>query len=123
MEIIEVNTVMADWFEPFLVVVVIIAVVVVIGSIIAAGVSGDRDWLYWTLAGPVILLSIVFGGAVGASDRVEPEEKVRVQQEVERISGQEITLEEVDSMLDGDPVRGVYYVKDGYDLIVEKDQV
>lgn len=122
MEIIEVNTVAADWAGPFAVIVGIIAAVVIIGSIIAA-VSDGLDWLGFGFVGILFLGLILFLGAISASGRIEPEEKVRVQQEVARISGEEITLEEVDSMLDGDPVRGVYYVKDGYDLIVEKDQV
>lgn len=122
MEIIEVNTVMADWFRPFTVVMGIIMSVVVVGSIIAA-LSDGLDWLGFGFVGILFLGLILFLGAISASGRIEPEEKVRVQQEVARISGEEITLEEVDSMLDGDPVRGVYYVKDGYDLIVEKDQV
>lgn len=121
MEIIEVNTVMADWLGPFIIVMGILAAVVIIGSIIAA-VSDGLDWLGFGFIGILILGFILFMGVVFASGRIEPEEKVRVQQEVARISGQEITLEEVDSMLDGDPVRGVYYVKDGYSLIVEKDQ-
>lgn len=121
MEIIEVNTVMADWFGPFMIVMGILAAVVIIGSIITAVCDG-LDWLGMGFVGILILGFILFMGAIAASDRVEPEEKVRVQQEVERISGQEITLEEVDIMLDGDPVRGVYYVKDGFDLIVEKEQ-
>ena len=122
MEIIEVNTVTADWAGPFMIVIGVIAAVVIIGSIIAA-VSDGLDWLGVGFVGILILGFIFALGMIFASGRVEPEEKVRVQHEVERISGQEITLEEVDSMLDGDPVRGVYYVKDGYDLIVEKDQV
>ena len=121
MEIIEVNTVMADWFGPFMVVIGVIAAVVIIGSIIAALADG-LDWLGFGFAGILILGFILALGMIFASGRVDPEEKVRVQQEVARISGQEITLEEVDSMIDGDPVRGVYYVKDGYDLIVEKEQ-
>lgn len=121
MEIIEVNTVMADWLGPFMIVMGILAAVVIIGSIIAA-VSDGLDWLGFGFIGILILGFILFMGVVFASGRIEPGEKVRVQQEVERISGQEITLEEVDSMLDGDPVRGVYYVKDGYSLIVEKEQ-
>lgn len=122
MEVIEVNTVMADWAGPFMTVMGIIAAVVIIGSIIAA-VSDGLDWLGVGFVGILILVFIFALGMIFASGRVESEEKVRVQHEVERISGQAITLEEVDSMLDGDPVRGVYYVKDGYDLIVEKDQV
>ena len=122
MEIIEVNTVMADWFGPFMVVIGILAAVVLIGAIIAA-MSDGLDCLGFGFVGILFLGLILFLGAISASGRIEPEEKVRVQQEVARISGEEITLEEVDSMLDGDPVRGVYYVKDGYDLIVEKDQV
>ena len=122
MEVIEVNTVTADWAGPFMTVMGIIAAVVIIGSIIAA-VSDGLDWLGVGFVGILILVFIFALGMIFASGRVEPEEKVRVQHEVERISGQAITLEEVDSMLDGDPVRGVYYVKDGYDLIVEKDQV
>ena len=122
MEVIEVNTVTADWAGPFMIVIGVIAAVVIIGSIIAA-VSDGLDWLGVGFVGILILGFIFALGMIFASGRVEPEEKVRVQHEVERISGQEITLEEVDSMLDGDPVRGVYYVKDGYDLIVEKDQV
>lgn len=121
MEIIEVNTVMADWFGPFMIVIGILAAVVVICSIIAS-VIDEPDWLGFGFVGIVLLGVILFIGATGASGRVDPEEMVRVQQEVERISGQEITLEEVDSMIDGDPVRGVYYVKDGNNLIVEKDQ-
>ena len=121
MEIIEVNSVMAGWFEPFMIVVGAIAALVVIGAIIGAVTDGP-EWLGLGFAGILILGLISFLGASFASGVVEPEEKVRVQQEVARISGQEITLEEVDSMLDGDPVRGVYYVKDGFDLIVEKDQ-
>lgn len=122
MEIIEVNTVMADWFGPFMVVIGILAAVVLIGAIIAA-MSDGLDWLGFGFVGILFLGLILFLGAISASGRVTPEEMERVQQEVARISGKEITLEEVDSMLDGDPVRGVYYVKDGYDLIVEKDQV
>ena len=122
MEIIEVNTVTADWAGPFMIVIGVIAAVVIIGSIVAA-VSDGLDWLGFGFVGILFLGLILFLGAISASGRIEPEEKVRVQQEVARISGEEITLEEVDSMLDGDPVRGVYYVKDGYDLIVEKDQV
>lgn len=122
MEVIEVNTVTADWAGTFMIVIGVIAAVVIIGSIIAA-VSDGLDWLGVGFVGILILGFIFALGMIFASGRVEPEEKVRVQHEVERISGQEITLEEVDSMLDGDPVRGVYYVKDGYDLIVEKDQV
>lgn len=121
MEIIEVNTVMADWFGPFMIVIGILAAVVLIGAIIAS-VIDEPDWLGFGFVGIVLLGAILFIGATGASGRVDPEEMVRVQQEVERISGQEITLEEVDSMIDGDPVRGVYYVKDGNNLIVEKDQ-
>lgn len=121
MEIIEVNTVMADWFTPFMIVICIIAAVVLIGSIIAA-VTDSPDWLGFGFVGLLVLGLILFLGAMSASGRLEPEEKVRVQMEVERISGEEITLEEVDSMLDGDPVRGVYYVKDGQSLIVEKEQ-
>ena len=122
MEIIEVNTVMADWFGPFMVVIGILAAVVLIGAIIAA-MSDGLDWLGFGFVGILFLGLILFLGAISASGRVAPEEMVRVQNEVERISGQAITLEEVDSMIDGDPVRGVYYVKDGYDLIAEKDQV
>lgn len=122
MEIIEVNTVTADWAGPFMIVIGVIAAVVIIGSIIAA-VSDGLDWLGFGFVGILILGFIFALGMISASGRVDPEEKVRVQNEVERISGQAITLEEVDSMLDGDPVRGVYYVKDGFDLIVEKDQV
>lgn len=122
MEVIEVNAVTADWAGPFMIVIGVIAAVVIIGSIIAA-VSDGLDWLGVGFVGILILVFIFALGMIFASGRVEPEEKVRVQHEVERISGQAITLEEVDSMLDGDPVRGVYYVKDGYDLIVEKDQV
>ena len=121
MEIIEVNTVMAGWFGPFMIVMGVIAAVVVIGAIIAAAYDG-LDWLGYGFVGIIILGFISFLGAMFASGVVEPEEKVRVQQEVERISGQEITLEEVDSMLDGESVRGVYYIKDGFDLIVEKEQ-
>lgn len=121
MEIIEVNTVMAGWFTPFMFVICIIAAVVLIGSIIGA-VTDSPDWLGFGFVGLLVLGLILFLGAMSASGRLEPEEKVRVQQEVERISGQEITLEEVDSMLDGDPVRGVYYIKDEFDLIVEKEQ-
>lgn len=120
MEIIEVNTVMADWVTPFMIVIGIIAAVVVIGAIIAAVYDGSV-WLGFGFVGIFTLGAILFVGAIAASGRIEPEEKVRVQQEVERISGQEITLEEVDSMIAGDPVRDVYYVKDGYDLIVEKE--
>ena len=122
MEIIEINTVAAGWAGPFMIVIGVIAAVVIIGSIIAA-VSDGLDWIGFGFVGILFLGLILFLGAISASGRIEPEEKVRVQQEVARISGEEITLEEVDSMLDGDPVRGVYYVKDGYDLIVEKDQV
>ena len=122
MEVIEVNAVTADWAGPFMIVIGVIAAVVIIGSIIAA-VSDGLDWLGVGFVGILILVFIFALGMIFASGRVEPEEKVRVQHEVDRISGQAITLEEVDSMLDGDPVRGVYYVKDGYDLIVEKDQV
>ena len=122
MEIIEINTVAAGWAGPFMIVMGIIAAVVIIGSIIAA-VSDGLDWLGVGFVGILILVFIFALGMIFASGRVESGEKVRVQHEVERISGQAITLEEVDSMLDGDPVRGVYYVKDGYDLIVEKDQV
>ena len=122
MEIIEVNTVMADWFGPFMVVIGILAAVVLIGAIIAA-MSDGLDWLGFGFVGILFLGLILFLGAISASGRIEPEEMERVQQEVARISGKEITLEEVDSMLDGDPVRGVYYVKDGQSLIVEKDQV
>ena len=122
MEIIEVNTVMADWFGPFMVVIGILAAVVLIGAIIAA-MSDGLDWLGFGFVGILFLGLILFLGAISASGRVTPEEMERVQQEVARISGKEITLEEVDSMLDGDPVRGVYYVKDGQSLIVEKDQV
>lgn len=122
MEVIEVNAVTADWAGPFMIVIGVIAAVVIIGSIIAA-VSDGLDWLGVGFVGILILVFIFALGMIFASGRVESEEKVRVQHEVERISGQAITLEEVDSMLDGDPVRGVYYVKDGYDLIVEKDQV
>ena len=121
MEIIEVNTVMAGWFGPFMIVIGILAAVVIIGSIIAA-MSDGTDWLGFGFMGILVLGFILFVGGIAAAGRVEPEEMERVQQEVARISGQEITLEEVDSMLDGDPVRGVYYVKDGYDLIVEKEQ-
>ena len=121
MEIIEVNTVMADWFGPFMIVIGILAAVVLIGAIIAS-VIAEPYWLGFGFVGIIILCGVLFLGAMSASGKVDPEEKVRVQQEVERISGQEITLEEVDSMLDGDPVRGVYYVKDGNNLIVEKDQ-
>lgn len=121
MEIIEVNTVMAGWFDPFMVVIGILAAVVIIGSIIAAVYDG-LEWLGFGFIGLVVLGFILLIGVISASGVIEPEEKVRVQQEVERISGEEITLEEVDSMLDGDPVRGVYYVKDGYTLIVEKDK-
>lgn len=121
MEIIEVNAVMAGWFGPFIIVMGIIAALVIVGAIIGA-VSDSLDWLGLGFAGIILLGLISFMGAAFASGVVEPEEKVRVQQEVARISGQEITLEEVDSMLDGDPVRGVYYVKDGFDLIVEKEQ-
>lgn len=121
MEIIEVNTVMAGWLGPFLIVMGIIAALVIIGAIIGA-VTDDVGWLGVGFVGILILGLISFLGASFASGVVEPEEKVRVQQEVARISGQEITLEEVDSMIDGDPVRGVYYVKDGFDLIVEKEQ-
>lgn len=121
MEIIEVNAVMAGWFGPFLTVVGIIAALVVIVSIIAA-VSDGVDWLGFGFFGILILGFIGLLGAIFAAGVVEPEENVRVQQEVERISGVEITLEEVESMLDGDPVRGVYYIQDGFDLIVEKEQ-
>lgn len=121
MEIIEVNTVMAGWFGPFMVVIGILAAVVLIGAIIAA-LSDGLDWLGFGFIGILFLGLILFLGAISASGRIEPEEKVRVQQEVARISGEEITLEEVDSMLDGDPVRGVYYVKEGQSLIVEKEQ-
>ena len=121
MEIIEVNTVMADWFGPFMVVIGILAAVVLIGAIIAA-MSDGLDWLGFWYVGILFLGLILFLGAISASGRVTPEEMERVQQEVARISGKEITLEEVDSMLDGDPVRGVYYVKDGQSLIVEKEQ-
>lgn len=121
MEIITVDTVMADWFGPFLMVLGILAALVVIGSIIMAVVE-DVDWLGFGMLGLFVAGFIVLMGCLAGSDAVASEEKVRVQQEVERISGQEITLEEVDSMLDGDPVRGVYYVKDGHDLIVEKEQ-
>lgn len=121
MEIIEVNTVMAGWFGPFMVVIGILAAVVLIGAIIAA-LSDGLDWLGFGFIGILFLGLILFLGAISASGRIEPEEKVRVQHEVERISGQAITLEEVDSMLDGDPVRGVYYVKEGQSLIVEKEQ-
>lgn len=121
MEIIEVNSVMADWFGTFMFVVVVLAAVVLIGAIIAA-VADSPDWLGFGFVGLLFLGIILFLGAIAASGKIEPEEKVRVQQEVARISGEEITLEEVDSMLDGDPVRGVYYVKDGFDLIVEKEQ-
>ena len=121
MEIIEVNTVMADWFTPFMIVGGILAVVVLIGSIIGA-IADSLDWLGFGFIGLLVLGFILFLGAASASGKVEPEEKVRVQMEVERISGEEITLEEVDSMLDGDPVRGVYYIKDEFDLIVEKEQ-
>lgn len=121
MEIIEVNTVMADWFGPFMVVIGILAAVVLIGAIIAA-MSDGLDWLGFGFVGILFLGLILFLGAISASGRVTPEEMERVQQEVARISGKEITLEEVDSMLDGDPVRGVYYVKDGQSLIVEKEQ-
>lgn len=121
MEIIEVNTVMAGWFGPFVTVMGILAAAVVVGSIILA-IADGLDLLGVGFIGILILGFILIMGAIAASGRIEPEEMVRVQQEVERISGEEITLEEVDSMLDGDPVRGVYYVKDGYDLIVEKEQ-
>lgn len=121
MEIITVDTVMADWFWTLLLVMGIIAAVVLIGSIIMAVVA-DMDWLGFGMLGLLVVGFIVLMGYVEGSGTVEPEEKVRVQQEVERISGEEITLEEVDSMLDGDPVRDVYYIKDGFDLIVEKDQ-
>lgn len=93
----------------------------VIATTITAIVE-STDWIGGGVIGLGILGFIVFLGSIAASGAVTPEEKVRVQQEVERISGQAITLEEVDIMLDGDPVRGVYYVKDGFDLIVEKDQ-
>lgn len=119
MEIIEVNTVMADWFTPFMIIGGILAAVVLIGSIIAA-VADSLDWLGFGFVGLIVLGFILFLGAMSASGRVEPEEKVRVQMEVERISGEEITLEEVDSMLDGDPVRDVYYIQEGYTLIVEE---
>lgn len=121
MEIIEVNTVMADWFGPFMVVVGVIAAVVIIGAIIFA-VSDGSEWLGYGFSVIFVLAGVLFLGAIFASGMVEPEEKVRVQQEVERISGEEITLEEVDSMLDGDPVRGVYYVKEGFRLIVAEEQ-
>lgn len=121
MEIIEVNTVMAGWFGPFMIVIGILAAVVIIGSIITALADG-LDWLGFGFVGILVLGFIFALVGISAAGRVTPEEMERVQQEVARISGQEITLEEVDSMLDGDPVRGVYYVKDGYDLIVEKEQ-
>ena len=121
MEIIEVNTVMAGWFGPFMIVIGILAAVVIIGSIITALADG-LDWLGFGFVGILVLGFIFALVGISAAGRVTPEEMERVQQEVARISGQEITLEEVDSMLDGDPVRGVYYVKDGFDLIVEKEQ-
>ena len=121
MEIIEVNTVTADWAGPFMIVIGVIAAVVIIGSIITALADG-LDWLGFGFVGILVLGFIFALVGISAAGRVTPEEMERVQQEVARISGQEITLEEVDSMIDGDPVRGVYYVKDGYDLIVEKEQ-
>ena len=119
METIDVNTVMAGWFGTFMLVMGIIAVLVVVGAIVGAIVD-DPNWLgigVFVLA----VLCVPIAGAWGvASDHVEPEEMIRIQQEVERISGEEVTLEEVDLMLDGDPVSDVYYIQEGNTLIVEK---
>lgn len=119
MEIIDVNTVMAGWFGTFMLVMGIIAVLVVVGAIVGAVVD-DPNWLgigVFVLA----VLCVPFAAGWGmASDHVEPEELIRIQQEVERISGEEVTLEEVDLMLDGTPVRDVYYIQEGNTLIVEK---
>lgn len=120
MEIIEVTTVMAGYFSTFTTIMLIIVGVVVLVSIILAAVSSDSDILWMAacvLAGLGFVFIIVFAFSM---DRVEQPERVRVQQEVSRISGHDVTLDEVDSMLQGDPVRDVYYVKDGHTLIVEK---
>lgn len=119
METIDINTVMAGWFGTFMLVMGIIALVVVVIFIIFAFLDG----MEWLALGVGILMLLGLGflvGSVMAAGVVEPEEMIRIQQEVERISGEEVTLEEVDQMLDGDPVRDVYYVQEGNTLIVEK---
>lgn len=122
METIDVNTVMAGWFDTFSITMGIIALVVVVIFIIFAFLDGV-EWIAMGV-GVLMLLGLAFlAGAVMASGVVESEEMIRIQQEVERISGEEVTLEEVDLMLDGDPVRDVYYIQEGNTLIVEKEGV
>lgn len=119
METIDINTVMAGWFGTFILIMGIIAVVVVVGAIVGAVVD-DPNWLGIGVFVLAVLCIPIAAGWGMASDNVEPEEMIRIQQEVERISGEEVTLEEVDQMLDGDPVRDVYYIHEGDTLIVEK---
>lgn len=122
MEIIEVSVGYPEWVGHFIWITALTVVAIAVGSVLVS-VKSDS-----AAPGGIGFIVIAFIGLVSlyvvamAHGHVTHEERVRVASEVSDVVGFDVSLEDVDRMFHEKPVEGIYYVRDGYSLVVEENE-
>lgn len=122
MVIIDFETVMPGWFWTFLIIIGSIVALCLVLCIAYHAVTKDPSvWAVFAVISACVFILLV-PTVAEAKDRrgPSPEEKERVASEVSEVVGFEVSVEEIDLMLDEKPVRDVYYIRDGNTLVVEE---
>lgn len=114
-ELIEYATSTPEWVTEGWVIAIfaVVAVFVAVFCIAKAVDSWGEDralYIFGAIAGPIFIV-IIYGVvyALSSDAHVSHEEKARVAVEVSEVTGQDVSVSEVESMLDGDFVPKVNY--------------